>query len=284
VSRRSSFLEDFFLLSTRIPFFAAVGISAALWALFDFLSKRWGVGPLQLGTFDRVGGGYLFLGTIAGVLRFAVPAIVLIGSAVGAFVAWRRRRLYAGAVEDPRSMLTGMSWQDFERLVADAFTRNGFTVQEKGGAQADGGVDLVLQRPVIGGTGATRYLIQCKQWKSKKVDVATCRELLGVVAASAADGGFVVSAGGFTRDAIALCAGRSIELVDNERLHLMMRSPVTLLPAVAGGSGGARVGTPTCPQCRSPMVKRVAKRGRGAGNSFWGCSKFPDCHGSRQLV
>ena len=283
MSRRSSFLEDLFLFSTRIPFFAAVGISVALWALFDFLSRRWGVGPLQFGTFGRVGGGYLFLGTIAGVLRFAVPAIVLIGSAVGAFVAWRRRRLYVGAVEDPQSMLTGMSWQDFERLVADAFTRNGFIVQEKGGAQADGGVDLVLQRPVIGGSGATRYLVQCKQWKSKKVDVATCRELLGVVAASAADGGFVVSAGGFTRDAIAFCAGRPIEFVDNARLHLMMRSPVTLLP-VEGASSAARVGTPTCPQCSSPMVKRVAKRGRSAGNSFWGCSKFPACHGSRQLV
>jgi restriction system protein len=284
VGRRPSVLEDLFVLATRIPFVGAVAVAAGLWALFDYLSRRWGFGPLQRGTLGVAGGGYLFLGAIAGVLRYALPAIILLGSATGAFVAWRRRRLYSGAIQDPQTMLTGMSWRDFERLVADAFTRNGFSVQEKGGAQADGGVDLVLQRAVIGASGTTRYLVQCKQWKSKKVDVATCRELLGVVAASAADGGFVVAAGGFTRDAIAFCAGRPIELVDNDRLHLMMRSPVALLPSLANGSADSRLGTPTCPQCSSPMVKRVAKRGKGAGNPFWGCSRFPTCYGTRQIV
>jgi restriction system protein len=59
-------------------------------------------------------------------------------------------------------------------------------------------VDIVLYRD------GRRYLVQCKQWRSKKVHVATVRELLGVVSASGADGGFVVSAGEFTRSAVAL--------------------------------------------------------------------------------
>ena len=33
----------------------------------------------------------------------------------------------------------------------------------------------------------------------------------------------------------------------------------------------------SCPKCDAPMVRRVAKRGKNAGNEFWGCSTFPAC-------
>jgi hypothetical protein len=32
-----------------------------------------------------------------------------------------------------------------------------------------------------------------------------------------------------------------------------------------------------CPACGSNMVLRIAKRGPGAGNQFWGCSTYPKC-------
>jgi len=35
--------------------------------------------------------------------------------------------------------------------------------------------------------------------------------------------------------------------------------------------------TPTCPKCGSEMVLRTARRGKNAGNQFWGCSTFPKC-------
>lgn len=38
---------------------------------------------------------------------------------------------------------------------------------------------------------------------------------------------------------------------------------------------------PVCPKCGSSMVKRTAKSGSNAGNSFWGCSNFPGCRGIR---
>ena len=37
---------------------------------------------------------------------------------------------------------------------------------------------------------------------------------------------------------------------------------------------------PPCPQCGKPMVVRTAKTGKNAGNSFWGCSGYPDCKGT----
>ena len=36
-----------------------------------------------------------------------------------------------------------------------------------------------------------------------------------------------------------------------------------------------------CPLCGSPMVMQFASRGRNAGQTFWGCSQFPRCRGSR---
>jgi ssDNA-binding Zn-finger/Zn-ribbon topoisomerase 1 len=40
---------------------------------------------------------------------------------------------------------------------------------------------------------------------------------------------------------------------------------------------------PTCPRCNSTMVRRVARRGRNAGGSFWGCSRYPSCKGTRNI-
>jgi hypothetical protein len=34
---------------------------------------------------------------------------------------------------------------------------------------------------------------------------------------------------------------------------------------------------PICPKCGSKMVLREAKRGARAGQSFWGCSRYPAC-------
>ncbi len=36
---------------------------------------------------------------------------------------------------------------------------------------------------------------------------------------------------------------------------------------------------PACPKCNKPMVLRTARSGQNAGNSFWGCSAYPDCKG-----
>lgn len=36
---------------------------------------------------------------------------------------------------------------------------------------------------------------------------------------------------------------------------------------------------PSCPECGSPMLLRVAKRGQYAGRSLWGCRQYPHCRG-----
>lgn len=54
--------------------------------------------------------------------------------------------------------------------------------------------------------------------------------------------------------------------------------PTTARPATLSPSSHSN---PACPQCGSSMVRRVARRGRNSGNSFWGCPRFPRCKGTR---
>lgn len=42
-------------------------------------------------------------------------------------------------------------------------------------------------------------------------------------------------------------------------------------------------GTPSCPRCGSHMVRRMSRRGRGTGNQFWGCTRYPQCRGTRNV-
>jgi len=69
------------------------------------------------------------------------------------------------AQANPKVAITSMSWRDFERLVGEAFRRQGFTVTGFGGSGPDGGVDLGLAR------NGQRFLVQCKHWRKRQVGV-----------------------------------------------------------------------------------------------------------------
>ena len=39
----------------------------------------------------------------------------------------------------------------------------------------------------------------------------------------------------------------------------------------------------SCPVCSSAMIKRKKRNGADAGQSFWGCSNYPSCKGTRPV-
>ena len=45
----------------------------------------------------------------------------------------------------------------------------------------------------------------------------------------------------------------------------------------------AEAGAPDCPKCNKTMIKRMAKKGKNAGNAFWSCSDYPNCMGTRSV-
>ena len=79
----------------------------------------------------------------ANLIAWGVPLTVFLVLAVLERAA-RLRRLWRQQVY---ADLAALSWVQFEQVIADAFRRHGYRVRETGGRnQADGGVDVVLQR------------------------------------------------------------------------------------------------------------------------------------------
>ena len=40
---------------------------------------------------------------------------------------------------------------------------------------------------------------------------------------------------------------------------------------------------PHCLVCNALMIKRLARRGSRSGSTFWGCSNYPKCRGTRAI-
>lgn len=171
-----------------------------------------------------------------------------------------------------------MSWREFERAMAAVFQRQGYhtTITPDG---ADGGVDLILERP------GERLLVQCKHWKAWKVGVQTVRELLGVMTAKGASGGIVATSGRFTQEAVEFARTTGIRLINGREVLALLRiTPPPYDMATPTPPIGPQTGAPRCPVCGEATVLRTAGRGPYSGQQFWGCPRFPTCRGALPLL
>ncbi len=283
-------LEDFVSLVALLPWWACLGAALLSYLILGAMARPVslvGIQPNQLGQAMV----HSMFQSMALLGQFLVPILCLLAAAVSVGKRHQRRSLVAGVAQSRApDALDGMSWQEFELLVGEAFRLQGYEVTELGGQGPDGGVDLVLRK------GREKFLVQCKQWRAFKVGVQVVRELYGVMAAKGAAGGFVVTSGSFTDEAIEFASGRNVTLVDGPKLFGLIQQA----KAARGGQGRAnapvqrRPVTPfaattsvqlgmVCPVCASTMIRRVAKQGQNAGNAFWGCTGFPACRGTRPL-
>lgn len=225
-------------------------------------------------------------------------------AALGSWLGARRRR----RLLDTRTGLdsiAALGWRDFERLVGEAFRREGYRIEETGLGGADGGIDLVLARD------GRRILVQCKRWQRSKVPASVVREMYGLLAHHRADEVRIATLGGYTRSAARFADGKPIVLIDGDALLAMVRdaqaprrervapasvhqpAPPTASPASidspidppldtphapAPGLAPLDQAAPACPRCRTPMVER---ENRWTGDVFWGCAAYPRCRGTR---
>ena len=270
--RNQGLLNDLFEITAKLSWWVGVVLAAASYLMLHYFAIREIVVPADSKQIGDVVGKSLTKG-LSLAFQYILPIVFLAGSVVSVFAGRKRDSLHLKAATSDRA-LEDMSWQDFETLVGEFFRQKGFSVEETGGGGADGGVDLVVSH------GTDRYMVQCKKWKARQVGVTVVRELYGVMAAQGAAGGFVVTSGTFSDEARKFAEGREIELVPCDQLLAMIREQHRDL-VVAKAAAAAAVAFPSCPQCGSPMVLRTARKGAKAGDSFWGCSKFPDCRGTR---
>jgi restriction system protein len=297
--RKSSPAEDLIALLARLPWWAGVVLATLAYVWLHSVAAQ----PAPIAT---TGAGVvgavpaIVWRAFASVGQYLLPVLCLLGALVSVLQRRKRAALFdTAASADSAAALLNMSWQEFELLVGEGFKRRGYRVQELGGGGPDGGVDLVLTK------GSEKSFVQCKQWKAFKVGVSTVRELYGVMAAHGAASGFVVTSGHFTREAQAFADGRNIQLIDGAALMGLLqdargpeaaRSPArqprnapesaALGEPISAKSSPAACPAkePACPNCRKPMVERVAKRGANPGKAFWGCSNYAGgCQGTREI-
>lgn len=222
------------------------------------------------------------LGLIFGI-GFAV--ICLIAGWKGA--EFRRNQQAFLRADIDLNWVRGLSWRGFERQLAEVYRQKGYKVEETGGGGADGGIDLKLFKD-----GLTT-IVQCKHWKTWKVNVKPVRELFGVMTAEGADSAIFITSGQYTGEALKFAEGKPVELVDQRGFLDLVRHFQKELQEhygvePAGTENGhtltAAVQTPpNCPLCQSPMILRTTRKGKNAGSQFWGCSRFPDCRGTRDF-
>lgn len=165
--------------------------------------------------------------------------------------------------------LRSIDWYQFEKLVGLVYRKLGYSVSRRGGANPDGGIDLIIEKDGL------RTAVQCKQWKTWNVGVKAVREFLGALTDAGIQKGVFITLCGYTGDAKQLATKHGIEIVNEMGLAAMLEGT------------GARFDFETqellgdtrkfCPKCESELLLRTARKGIGSGRKFWGCSAYPKC-------
>jgi restriction system protein len=112
--------------------------------------------------------------------------------------------------------ISALTWKEFEKFIGEAYRRQGYEVEERGGSGADEGIDLILRKK------GEKVLVQCKHWQAYQVGVNIVRELYGVVAAEGATKGIIVTTGYFTRDAENFAHGKPLLLIRGNELSRLV--------------------------------------------------------------
>jgi Restriction endonuclease len=110
--------------------------------------------------------------------------------------------------------LNDLGGHEFEDLVERLLLKMGFATEGRK-RSADGGIDIIAvsTQPLISG----RYIIQCKRY-TNSVSSPIIRDLYGVVNASNANKGILITTSTFTSDASEFARDKPIELIDGIQL------------------------------------------------------------------
>lgn len=165
------------------------------------------------------------------------------------------------------------------------------------------------------------YLVRCKHWKSVRVDADAVHDFHAQIVSSRAAGGFLLSTGRFSQESVRCVRDCNLTLIDGKLLKTLLADEGSAVAAARPATARRLVTrpadwepvsvpapeaplpewtpqpslavdparlvsppTPACPMCSSPMVLRIAKRGRRAGRGFWACGRGRSCKGIRSLA
>jgi hypothetical protein len=137
------------------------------------------------------------------------------------FIAYRVTQRRSGASRSESELVgqfRAIDWFHFEKVVAVVCRKLDYAVTRRGGANPDGGIDLLLEK------NCERRAIQCKHWKTRQVGVRHVREFLGALADAGVQKGSFVTLDGCTAEAQALAERHDIEVIDESQLAAMLKA------------------------------------------------------------
>jgi hypothetical protein len=175
---------------------------------------------------------------------------------------------YAPPAPEPTlaEQLRKIDWFQFEKLMELIYQHQGFSVKRFGGANPDGGIDLIIESPT------EKFAVQCKQWKTWQVGVQPIREFLGALTDRKIEKGIFVTLKGYSRDAEQLADKHGIQiLAEPDLIKMIEASGLIYSREISSLLSDSRK---FCPKCENELVLRNPKRD---GRPFWGCSTFPRC-------
>ncbi|MGA3284875.1 MAG: restriction endonuclease [Verrucomicrobiota bacterium] len=114
--------------------------------------------------------------------------------------------------------LRSIDWFQFEKLIGLVYRKLGYDVTRRGGANPEGGIDLIIQKD---GQSAA---VQCKQWKAWRVGVKPVREFLGALTDADIQQGKFITLCGYTSQAMQFAKKNDIEIVNEAELTQMLES------------------------------------------------------------
>jgi restriction system protein len=162
--------------------------------------------------------------------------------------------------------LRKIDWFQFEKLVELIYQHRGFSVKRLGGANPDGGVDLIVESP------DEKFVVQCKHWRKWTVGVRNIRAFIGTLTDSGIPKGIFITLMGYSGEAKQLADKHGIQILnESDVIKMLEESGLIYSKEISELFSDTRK---FCPKCESEMVLRSA---RVKGNQFWGCSNFPRC-------
>lgn len=278
-------LDLLFDVAVMLPWWANICGAIISYFLFDYIK-------LRDYTADPISAAFYPL--IAMFAQYTLTAVFSIAAMVSSFRELAKQKKGNPTqidleINSTLELLANISWEKFERLIGQYFEKEGYTVNQKGGAHADGGIDIELHKD------GNLYLVQCKHYFKSKMPIGEpiVRDLYGAVNKQGAFGGFIVTSSRFTPQAKAYVEGINMTLIDGEMLSRIIKVQMPVI-SLTGGSPSAQPSaqdlapahvsvevaeSPICPLCSSNLIKGTAKHGKYKGKDFWGCSTYPKCKG-----
>jgi restriction system protein len=193
----------------------------------------------------------------------AIGLIILI-----VYKIYQHKKLAISGIYD----IDKLSGEQFEERLQILFTKLDYKAKRtvSGSTKPDFCADLIIEKDGI------KTAVQAKRW-NELVGEQVINDIYSAIPMYDCNYGMVVTNSYFTRMAKEKAQKLKIILWNrNDLISNILKSQKQTAPTTEPVHSSE---IPKCPTCNSTMVKRSGKYG-----PFWGCSHFPTCEGTRNII